>query len=65
MLAEVEQPGIERKVTIANTPIRMTATQGGVRTRSPLLGEHTDEVLSEWLGYSADKLAELRKDSAI
>jgi formyl-CoA transferase len=33
-------------------------------TRSPLLGEHTDQVLAE-LGYSAEQVAELRTSGAI
>ena len=32
--------------------------------RSPLLGEHTDEVLRE-LGYRADDIASLRADNVI
>jgi len=32
--------------------------------RSPLLGEHTDEVLTE-LGYAAPEIAKLRKDGAV
>ncbi len=33
-------------------------------TRSPLLGEHTDEILTEVLGYSAEEAAELRAAGA-
>jgi crotonobetainyl-CoA:carnitine CoA-transferase CaiB-like acyl-CoA transferase len=28
-------------------PFRMSATPGTIRSRAPLLGEHTDEVLGE------------------
>ncbi len=45
MLVEVEHPGSARPVTIASTPIRMTATPGGVFRRAPLVGEDTDEIL--------------------
>jgi crotonobetainyl-CoA:carnitine CoA-transferase CaiB-like acyl-CoA transferase len=47
MVVEVEQPGSRRPVMIAGTPIKLTRTPGGVRTRAPLLGEHTREILSE------------------
>jgi crotonobetainyl-CoA:carnitine CoA-transferase CaiB-like acyl-CoA transferase len=50
MLAEVEQPGLDRPVLVPNNPIKLTGTPSGVRRRAPLLGEHTDEVLKEWLG---------------
>ena len=49
MLVEVEQPGMDRAVAVTNNPIKLTKTPSGVRTRAPLLGEHTDEVLKEWL----------------
>jgi crotonobetainyl-CoA:carnitine CoA-transferase CaiB-like acyl-CoA transferase len=47
MYVAVEHPGSERPVVTPNTPLRFTATQGGVYRRAPLLGEHTDEVLAE------------------
>ncbi|HJT36068.1 MAG TPA: CaiB/BaiF CoA-transferase family protein [Pirellulales bacterium] len=31
----------------------------------PDLGQHTDEVLREWLGYGADQIAELRRAGAV
>ena len=36
-----------------------------VVTRSPLLGEHTDEVLSEVLGYSDEEIAAFREAGAV
>jgi len=33
--------------------------------RSPLLGEHAEEILSEVLGYSADEIAALREAGAV
>jgi formyl-CoA transferase len=33
--------------------------------RSPLLGEHSDEILSEVLGYSADEISALREAGAV
>ena len=33
--------------------------------RPPLLGEHTEKVLAEWLGYSASRIAELKEAKAI
>ena len=33
-------------------------------TRSPLLGEHTEEILSEVLGYGADRVGELKQAGA-
>jgi crotonobetainyl-CoA:carnitine CoA-transferase CaiB-like acyl-CoA transferase len=64
MIAEVEQPGVARPVAIVNTPIHMSDTPGGVRQRAPLLGEHTDAVLSQF-GYSADEIAALHAAQAV
>ena len=47
-------PGSSKIKTISSTEV----------TRSPLLGEHTDEVLTQ-LGYSADEIAELRREHVI
>jgi len=41
-------------------PIRMSATPGSVRTPSPSLGEHTETVLSDVLGMTADEIEALR-----
>jgi len=34
-------------------------------TRSPLLGEHTEEILRQVLDYGADEIEEIRKSGAI
>ena len=49
---------------VAN-PVSFGATPVRYERAPPLLGEHTDEVLSEWLGYSAAAIAALRKEAAI
>ena len=33
--------------------------------RSPLLGEHTEEILDKVLGYSASEVAEIKTSGAI
>jgi crotonobetainyl-CoA:carnitine CoA-transferase CaiB-like acyl-CoA transferase len=58
-LQRVPFPGASRPVPIIETPFRMSATPGTIRTRAPLLGEHTDQVLAE-IGYAADRIADLR-----
>jgi crotonobetainyl-CoA:carnitine CoA-transferase CaiB-like acyl-CoA transferase len=50
--------------TVAN-PIRFSDTPVQYDQAPPLLGQHTDEVLAEWLGYSAAAIAELRESGAI
>jgi crotonobetainyl-CoA:carnitine CoA-transferase CaiB-like acyl-CoA transferase len=49
MLVEVEQPGSERPVVIAGSPIKMSATPVAVRGRAPTLGQDDpDDVLARW-----------------
>jgi crotonobetainyl-CoA:carnitine CoA-transferase CaiB-like acyl-CoA transferase len=40
--------------------MKFSATPGTVERAGPRLGEHTDEILREYLGYSSDKIATLR-----
>ena len=47
MLVELEQPGSATPVTVAGQPIKFLSGGSGVRSRAPLLGEHTEEVLAE------------------
>src|SRR6266404_506317 len=59
---EVDHPKRGKYLSVGN-PIKMSDSPTEV-TRSPLLGEHTDEVLSE-LGYTKDQVSVLRTDGAI
>ncbi|NQW83325.1 MAG: CoA transferase [Alcaligenaceae bacterium] len=47
-------------VRVVGVPIRMSATPGSVRTPSPSLGEHTEAVLSDVLGMTANEIETLR-----
>lgn len=58
-LQRVPFPGAPRDVPIIETPFRLSATPGEIRTRAPLLGEHTDQILGE-IGYTGDQVAALR-----
>ena len=49
---------------VQNLPVTLSRTPGAVRTASPDLGEHTDQVLAE-LGYSREEIAALRRDGAV
>ncbi len=49
MVTEVEHPRAGRMKTLG-VHIKLSATPGSVRRPAPLLGEHTGEVLADWLG---------------
>jgi crotonobetainyl-CoA:carnitine CoA-transferase CaiB-like acyl-CoA transferase len=57
MIVDVEQPGTT-PIQVAGVPIKMTVTPGGVRRRSPLLGEDTRVRLRE-LGLSEEEIQTL------
>jgi formyl-CoA transferase len=61
-IVEVDHPVRGKYLTVGN-PIKLSDSPTEV-TRSPLLGEHTDEVLSQ-LGYSAEDIAALREERVI
>ncbi len=56
-VVEVDHPTRGKYLTVGN-PIKLSESPTDVK-RSPLLGEHTDEVLAQ-LGYSSGQIAELR-----
>ena len=61
-VVEVDHPTRGKYLTVGN-PIKLSDSPSEV-TRSPLLGEHTDEILAE-LGFGRDAVAEMRKSGAI
>ena len=61
-IVEVDHPVRGKYLTVGN-PIKMSDSPTIV-TRSPLLGEHTEEVLNE-LGYSHSQIEALREERVI
>jgi len=51
-------------VTIPGFPVKMTESRVPVRS-SPMLGEHTEEVLVEWLGLSGKELGDFKTEPAV
>ena len=58
-VVEVDHPGRGKYLTVGN-PVKMSDSITEVK-RSPLLGEHTEEILGKVLGYSAERS---RRDQA-
>ncbi len=61
MISEVEQPGAG-KFKVVNTPFKFSRTPGGISGHAPELGEHTAQVLREWLGLSEAEISRLKRD---
>ncbi len=62
-IVDVEHPERGNYLTVG-CPIKLSDSKVEVK-RSPLLGEHTDEILAEVLEYSAEEIAEIRESGAI
>ena len=46
-------------------PFKFSACAGDIRRPPPMLGEHTEEVLSQLLGRSAQEIGQLREGKVI
>ena len=62
-IVEIDHPGRGKYLSVG-CPIKLSDNDVAV-TRSPLLGEHTDEILSSVLGYSAEEIAEIHASGAV
>jgi formyl-CoA transferase len=62
-VVEVPHPTRGAYLSVGN-PIKLSDSPSHV-TRSPLLGEHTDEILREVVGYSADEIKAARDAGAV
>jgi CoA:oxalate CoA-transferase len=60
MISEVEQPG-SGKFKVVNTPFKFSRTPGKAGGHAPELGEHTAQVLREWLGLSEAEISRLKQ----
>ena len=62
-VVEVDHPGRGKYLTVGN-PIKMSDSPTEVK-RSPLLGEHTDEILGQVLKFDADRIAAIHASGAL
>jgi formyl-CoA transferase len=62
-VVEVDHPTRGKYLTVGN-PIKMSDSVTEVK-RSPLLGEHTEEILRKELGFSSKEIAEIKASGAI
>ncbi len=62
-VVEVDHPTRGKYLTVGN-PIKLSDSPADVR-RSPLLGEHTEEILRKVLGYSEKEFTEIKSSGAI
>lgn len=64
MVTQVEHPTIGSLPLVAS-PMKIPTNPTVVRYAPPLLGQHTEEILGELLGYGVEKIDRLRADGVI
>jgi len=57
MITTVKHP-VAGSVKTLGTPVKFHTTPGGVKRAAPVLGQHSEEVLTE-IGYSASEVQRL------
>lgn len=64
MIIKVDQTRVG-EITMAGSPCRMSETPGTVRNPAPLLGEHTEEVLADFLEYDREAVEYLLHEQVV
>ncbi len=64
MIQDLEH-AVAGAIKVLGVPIKLSATPGEVRTPPPSLGQHTDRILKEDVGFDDGTIASLRTDRVI
>jgi len=64
MFTTVEHPKAGT-IKVTNFPAKFSETPGEIRTATPLLGQHNEEILSKVLGYTEEQIQKLEKAGVI
>ena len=64
LVRQMHHPYGKDMPTVAN-PVQFSSTVVDYRSAPPILGQHTSEVLSEWLGYSDVDIQKLATSKTI
>jgi crotonobetainyl-CoA:carnitine CoA-transferase CaiB-like acyl-CoA transferase len=64
MIQPVEHPTLGQ-VRVLGVPIKLSDTPGAVRSAPPMLGQHTDAILTGDLGFSQDEVGKMRGNGVI
>jgi crotonobetainyl-CoA:carnitine CoA-transferase CaiB-like acyl-CoA transferase len=63
MAVAVEHPRAGR-ITLTNTPLKLSRTPGSMRLPAPMLGQHTDAILRH-LGYAEATIARYHAEGVV
>ena len=65
VVVEMAHAATAQGVKVIANPVRLSETPPDYRRPPPVLGQHTEEVMAEMLGYDAARIAALRDDGVI
>lgn len=52
-------------IKMVNTPVKYSESKPSIRSAPPVLGQHTDEILSEVLGLNEEEIKALKAEGAV
>ncbi|MFN8544467.1 MAG: CoA transferase [Candidatus Binatia bacterium] len=64
-LVETHCEEVQRQVVVRGLPVALARTPGTVRHLGPELGQHTEELLVDTLGYSWEQVGEFKEQGVI
>ncbi|KJE88551.1 L-carnitine dehydratase/bile acid-inducible protein F [Capsaspora owczarzaki ATCC 30864] len=64
LIQQVEHPTVGR-ISLTGSPVQYSDTPARIALPPPTLGQHTDQILAEVLGYTPEQIAALRRDKVI
>jgi succinate--hydroxymethylglutarate CoA-transferase len=64
MVKEVDHPACG-PIKLVNTPVKFSHSEPSIRTPPPLLGQHTDELLTKVLGMTETEIQTLRSEGVV
>ncbi|MDP2728144.1 MAG: CoA transferase, partial [Dehalococcoidia bacterium] len=63
-IVEMDHPDLGR-IKAVGLPITLSHSQGMVKNPAPQLGQHTEEVLLDWGGYTWEEISSFREEGVI
>jgi succinate--hydroxymethylglutarate CoA-transferase len=64
MIREIDHPSCGR-MKLINTPVKYSYAQPSIRIPPPTLGQHTEEILQNYLGMDEQEIRKLRSEGVI
>lgn len=65
MVRQVPHPGGPGTITLVGNPVKLAGHEAAPIGPPPLLGQHTDEVLRDLLGYDGAAIADMRRAGVV